>query len=65
MLINRHLLRIFFAVSEQRSFWKAVRTLFVSQPTMSKALRKLERQLDVPLPETGPRGLRPGGDPDV
>jgi DNA-binding transcriptional LysR family regulator len=58
MHINLHLLRIFFAVAEQRSFSRAAQTLFVSQPAVSKAVRELERQLDLPLMERGAAGAK-------
>lgn len=60
--VNLHLLRIFFAVAEHRSFSRAAETLFISQPAVSKAVRELERQLDLPLLERdvgGARGVRP------
>jgi LysR family transcriptional regulator, transcriptional activator of the cysJI operon len=60
--VNLHLLRIFFAVAEHRSFSRAAEALFISQPAVSKAVRELERQLDLPLLErdVGPaRGVRP------
>ena len=62
MRVNLHLLRIFFAVAEQRSFSRAAQTLFISQPAVSRAVRELERQLDLPLLErdVGPsRAVRP------
>ena len=61
MHINLHLLRIFCAVAEHRSFSRAATALFVSQPAVSKAIRALERQLDLPLVERGgggPRGAK-------
>jgi DNA-binding transcriptional LysR family regulator len=58
MQINLHLLRIFFAVAERRSFSRAAETLFVSQPAVSKAVRELERQLDLPLLERGSAGAK-------
>lgn len=60
--VNLHLLRIFVAVAEHRSFSRAAETLFISQPAVSKAIRELERQLDLPLLEreiAGARGVRP------
>ena len=51
MAINLHLLRIFFTVAEKQSFSRAAQTLFVSQPAASKAVRELERQLDLVLIE--------------
>jgi LysR family transcriptional regulator, transcriptional activator of the cysJI operon len=60
--VNLHLLRIFVAVAEHRSFSRAAETLFISQPAVSKAVRELERQLDLGLLEReagGARGVRP------
>jgi DNA-binding transcriptional LysR family regulator len=60
--VNLHLLRIFVAVAERRSFSRAAEALFISQPAVSKAIRELERQLDLPLIERevgGARGVRP------
>lgn len=56
MILNLHLLRVFFAVAEQRSFSRAAKTLFISQPAVSKAVRELEHQLDLPLIERGAGG---------
>ena len=62
--MNLHLLRIFAAVAEHRSFSRAASALFISQPAVSKAVRQLERQLDLALIERvaggagGPRGVR-------
>jgi DNA-binding transcriptional LysR family regulator len=58
MHLNLHLLRLFYTVAEQRSFSRAAETLFVSQPAVSKAVRELERQLDLPLLERGPAGAK-------
>lgn len=58
MRINLHLLRIFFAVAEQKSFTRAAKTLLVSQPAVSKAVRELEHQLDLPLLERGAAGAK-------
>jgi len=51
MKLNLHLLRVFFEVAEQRSFSRAAETLRISQPAVSKAVRELEHQLDLPLIE--------------
>jgi len=58
--VNLHLLRIFAAVAEHRSFSRAAKALFVSQPAVSKAVRQLEHQLDLALMErgAGARGAR-------
>ena len=51
--MNLHLLRIFAAVAEHRSFSRAASALFISQPAVSKAVRQLEHQLDLALMERG------------
>jgi LysR family transcriptional regulator, transcriptional activator of the cysJI operon len=56
--MNLHLLRIFAAVAEHRSFSQAANALFISQPAVSKAVRELEHQLDLALIERGARGTR-------
>ena len=59
--MNLHLLRIFAAVAEHRSFSRAASALFISQPAVSKAVQQLEQQLDLSLIERGaggPRGAR-------
>jgi len=59
--MNLHLLRIFAAVAEHRSFSRAAGALFISQPAVSKAVQQLEHQLDLSLIERGaggPRGAR-------
>lgn len=55
--MNLHLLRVFLTVVEQQGFSRAAETLFVSQSAVSKAVRELENQLDLPLLErTGSDG---------
>jgi LysR family transcriptional regulator, transcriptional activator of the cysJI operon len=59
--VNLHLLRIFAAVAEQRSFSRAAGALFITQPAVSKAVQQLEHQLELSLIERGahgPRGAR-------
>jgi len=56
--MNLHLLRIFTAVAEHRSFSRAASSLFISQPAVSKAVRQLEHQLDLALIERGAAGTR-------
>jgi LysR family transcriptional regulator, transcriptional activator of the cysJI operon len=58
MHMNLHLLRIFSSVAEHRSFSRAAAALFISQPAVSKAVRQLEQQLDLPLMERGLGGAR-------
>lgn len=47
--MNLHLLRIFVAVVEDRSFSRAAETLKISQPAVSKGVRELESQLETTL----------------
>ncbi|MGH8083316.1 MAG: LysR substrate-binding domain-containing protein [Lysobacter sp.] len=55
--MNLHLLRVFLTVVEQHGFSRAAETLYVSQSAVSKAVRELESQLDLPLIErTGADG---------
>jgi DNA-binding transcriptional LysR family regulator len=54
----RHL-KVLLAVVEERSMLKAAQRLAVSQPVISKAIADLERLLDLPLLERGPRGIEP------
>lgn len=57
--LNLHLLRVFCAVVERNGFSRAAQALFVSQSAVSKALRELENQLDLPLIDrSGGRGVR-------
>lgn len=57
--LNLHLLRVFCAVVEQHGFTRAAEVLFVSQSAVSKALRELETQLDLPLLDRSQgRGVR-------
>ena len=58
--MNLHLLRIFSAVAEHRSFSRAATALFISQPAVSKAVKQLEHQLDLPLIERSAAGARGG-----
>jgi DNA-binding transcriptional LysR family regulator len=56
MKLNLHLLRLFYTVVQQGSFSAAAQSLFISQPGISKAIRELENQLNLPLIERGARG---------
>ncbi len=53
MRMNLHHLRVFFTVAERGSFTRAALALHISQPAVSKAVRELEQQLDLPLVERG------------
>lgn len=56
--MNLNLLRTFAAVAEQASFSRAAEAIHVSQPAVSRAVRELEEQLDIPLVERGRREIR-------
>lgn len=50
-------LRYFVAVAEELSFTRAAERLFVSQPALSKQIRRLESQLRADLVVRGARGI--------
>jgi DNA-binding transcriptional LysR family regulator len=56
-------LEYFVAVAREEHFAGAAEACFVSQPALSEALRKLERELGVALVRRGNsfNGLTPGG----
>lgn len=56
--INLHLLRVFATVVEQQGFSRAAETMFITQSAVSKAVRELEHQLELPLIDRGPGGAR-------
>jgi LysR family transcriptional regulator, transcriptional activator of the cysJI operon len=53
MAMNLHLLRMFLTLVERQSFSRAAEALYVSQSAVSKGVRELENQLDLPLIERG------------
>lgn len=53
--MNLQDLRYLVAIAEHRHFGRAAEACFVSQPTLSTQLKKLERELGVDLLERGPR----------
>ncbi|MDH5545389.1 MAG: LysR substrate-binding domain-containing protein [Gammaproteobacteria bacterium] len=50
-------LRYILAVAKERHFGKAARACFVSQPTLSLGIKKLEDELDAILFERGPKEI--------
>ncbi|MFM6989364.1 MAG: LysR family transcriptional regulator, partial [Arenimonas sp.] len=62
--MNLRDLRYFIALAETRHFGRAAEACFVSQPTLSTQLKKLEEELGVPLFERAPRNvlLTPAGE---
>jgi DNA-binding transcriptional LysR family regulator len=57
-------LEYFVALARERHFARAADACYVSQPALSEAIRKLERELDVPLVRRGRsfQGLTPEGE---
>jgi len=55
--MNLRDLRYLIALADLRHFGKAAEACFVSQPTLSTQIRKLESELGVPLVERAPRKL--------
>ena len=47
--INLNLYRIFYCVAKEKSITKASKKLFISQPAISKSLKKLESDLNTVL----------------
>jgi LysR family hydrogen peroxide-inducible transcriptional activator len=62
--MNLRDLRYFIALAETRHFGRAAEACFVSQPTLSTQLKKLEEELGVALFERAPRNilLTPAGE---
>lgn len=56
--MNLHALRIFYTVSQLRSFSKAADALYISQPAVSKALKELENQLNIQLIQRAAKGKK-------
>ena len=57
--MNLQDLRYAVAVDDHRHFGRAAEACFVSQPTLSSQLRKLEDELGVALFERAPRNVMP------
>ncbi|MFE3446063.1 LysR family transcriptional regulator [Nocardia sp. NPDC059180] len=57
-------LEYFVALARERHFARAAQACYVSQPALSEAIRKLERELEVPLVRRGRsfEGLTPEGE---
>lgn len=53
--MNLYQIRYFLAIAETNSFTKAAERLFVSQPSLSSGIKKLEKELGVTLFERGGR----------
>jgi DNA-binding transcriptional LysR family regulator len=49
MSLNLYLLRIFATVAQTHSFSRAAKTLYISQPAVSKGVQALEKQVGMPL----------------
>ena len=59
--MNLRDLEYLVAVAEHRHFGRAAEACFVSQPTLSTQLKKLERELGVDLVERAPRRVMLSG----
>jgi len=58
-MLDSNLLRCFLAVLEHRKLTTAANELCVTQPALSKSLRRLEEELGVPLFQRTPAGMVP------
>lgn len=47
--INLNLYRVFYYVAKEKSITKAAKSLYISQPAISKSLKKLEEELNTEL----------------
>jgi DNA-binding transcriptional LysR family regulator len=56
--VDLHQIRYFLAIAQSGSFTAAAEVAFVTQPTLSSAMSKLEGELGVLLFERGTRGVR-------
>src|SRR5262245_48080340 len=56
--MDLHHVRYFVAIAQSGSFTAAAEVAFVTQPTLSSAMAKLEGELGVPLFERSSRGVR-------
>src|SRR5690606_10561987 len=56
-MINMELYRTFYWVAKEGNLSRAAERLFVTQPSVSHAIRQLEEQLGVNLLHRGPRGV--------
>ncbi|PFG12387.1 LysR family transcriptional regulator [Bacillus sp. es.036] len=52
-----HQLTVFLKIAEERSFTRAAKALFVSQPALSKQMKKLEEELGFPLFNRSVKGV--------
>ena len=52
-----------YAVYEEKSFSKAAQKLYITQPALSTAIKKVEKKIGTPIFDrsTSPIGLTPGG----
>lgn len=57
MNLSLRLLRAFVAVGHEGNVGRAAAKLFVSQPSLSQDIRRLEREVGVTLFDRGPKGL--------
>ena len=57
MNIDFELYRIFYVVANNKNISKAAKELYITQPAISKALKKLEEQLGGKLFVRNPRGV--------
>lgn len=56
--ISLYQMQIFFKVAEEQSFSEAAQMLYISQSTVSKAIAKLEEELEIRLFERTTRRIK-------
>lgn len=63
--MDLHHLRIFLSVFRQRSFSRASRELYLTQPTISDHIKSLEEELDCALFDRSGRKITPTGEAEI
>ena len=56
--LDLNLYKTFYVVAKNNSFTKASKILFISQPAVTQAIKKLEEQLDIELFKRTSKGIK-------
>ena len=58
MVSKLDLYRVFYEVGREKSFSKAAKSLYMTQPAVSQSIMQLEQEIDTKLFIRTPRGIR-------